>query len=97
MPKRVHDPEAEHRLLTIAAARMRSEGLTQDKIAKRLDKSQPEVSRLVAYAQEKHFLARSPSFLGHNVAEADLKEVDRRGFVPERLRKALRDRAPAGQ
>ncbi|HOX55995.1 MAG TPA: hypothetical protein P5205_03055 [Candidatus Paceibacterota bacterium] len=97
MPKRVQDPEAEHRLLAVAAARMRSEGLTQDKIAKRLDKSQPEVSRLVAYAQEHHYLARSPSFLGHNVAEADLKEVDRRWFVPERLRKALVASAPSGQ
>ncbi len=96
MAKRFEDPEVEHRLMAIAAARMRSEGLTQAKIAKRLGKSQPEVSRLVTYAQSHKFLARSPSFLSQNVEEADLREVDRRWFVHEKLRKALLGAAPAG-
>ncbi|MGD0259318.1 MAG: hypothetical protein ABSD29_05765 [Verrucomicrobiota bacterium] len=96
MPEHREDPEAERRLLAIAAARMRSEGLTQAQIAKRLGKSQPEVSRLVSYAEENQFLARSPSFLSQNVAAADLKEADRRFFVHEELRKVLRKLAPDG-
>jgi len=97
MPKRVEDPEAEHRLLAIAAARLRSENLTQAQIAKRLNKSQPEVSRLISHAEEHLYLARSPSFLIQNVDAVDLAEADRRFFVHEKLRKALRELAPAGR
>jgi len=88
------DPD--YRLLAIAAARLRSEGQTQLQIAKRLRKSQPEVSRMLAYAEAQRFLARAPSFLSQNVNSAELREVERRFFVHEQLREALHGLAPAG-
>jgi DNA-binding transcriptional regulator LsrR (DeoR family) len=97
MPKHLEDPETEHRRLAIAVARFRSRNLTQAQIAKRLNKSQPEVSRLVAYAKEHQFLARAPSFLIQNVDLSDLAEVDRRFFVHDELCPELRKLAPAGR
>jgi DNA-binding transcriptional regulator LsrR (DeoR family) len=89
--------ETDHRLLAIAAARLRGEsGLTQAQIAARLDKSQPEVSRLLAYAKKHEFLARSPSFVKAKVDAKELEEADRRFFVNEELRDALRALAPKG-
>lgn len=85
-----------YRLWAIAAARLRSEGLTQLQIAARLQKSQPEVSRLLSYAEDNLILARAPGFLGQNVSSSELEEVERRFFVPGRLRKALQKRVPEG-
>jgi len=96
MPKHSQDPDAEHRLLAIAAARLRSQDLNQAQISERLEKSQPEVSRLISFAEDHFYLARSPSFLVQNVAAADLAEVDRRFFAPGRLCAKLRGLAPSG-
>ncbi|PWU21228.1 MAG: hypothetical protein C5B50_02255 [Verrucomicrobia bacterium] len=95
MSKRVKNPEDEHLILVAAAARMRGDGKTQAQIAKKLIKSQPEVSRLIADAVEHDFLARSPAFLSWNVKQSIRDEVDRRYYVPEKLRNKLRDLAPA--
>jgi len=60
-----------------------------------LQKSQPEVSRLLAYAEKHNFLARAPALLIQNIPPKDQEEVERRFFVHEHLRSALRRLSPA--
>jgi len=95
MRKYFDRPEPEYRLMAIAAARLRSEGLSQLLIAKRLRRSQPEVSRMLDFAEKHRFLASAPSFLSQNIGPAELKEVERRFFVHLELRQALSKLAPA--
>src|SRR5512139_836304 len=96
MGKSTDAVKTDERLLTIAAARLRSEGLTQGEIGQRLGKTQPEISRLLTLAQELRFLARAPTFLSQNIAREELEEVERRFFVDVDLQRALKDVAPRG-
>ncbi|HRT07775.1 MAG TPA: hypothetical protein P5233_05230 [Candidatus Paceibacterota bacterium] len=96
MPRPARQPNKEYRLEAIAAARLRSLGFTQSQIAQRIGRSQPEVSRLIAFAQKENYLARWPGFLRHKVSADDLQEVDRRYFVSQDLSRKLRLRAPQG-
>ena len=96
MPEQLKELDSEHRLLAIAAARLRGDGLNQSQIAKRLHRSQPEVSRWLDYAEQKKFLAQAPSFLPQNVDPIELREAERRYFSDDELHTILAGIAPAG-
>lgn len=96
MSKEFDSDDREYRLLAIAAARLRSYGLSQKQIAEQLERSQPEISRLLDYAERHGFLAPAPSLLTGNIEPADLQETERRYFLNEEIRLELSRLAPPG-
>jgi DNA-binding transcriptional regulator LsrR (DeoR family) len=93
---RIQDPEASHRCLTVAAARLRSDGAEQKDIAPRLGISQPKVSRLLKEAVEKKYLSRGPALLRANIAEEDYKAAEIQYFYRDDLARKFEKLVPAG-
>lgn len=100
MPKRPNPRAQEQvRIKGLAAAKLRSEGLTQQQIATRTGFSQPEVSRLLHQAVAVwHFLDPHPRLLRENATALELNAAERicAGAIDyaDRLRSAYRGKLP---
>ncbi|HOC56184.1 MAG TPA: hypothetical protein PKI20_11230 [Verrucomicrobiota bacterium] len=70
------------RRLVIAAAIMRSNGLSREEIGKALKRSPSAVTKLLKLAEDAGYLSSAPTFLRHKVNDADFAEV-RRSFFGE--------------
>ncbi len=107
MAKRKTDPDDLRAAQTVAAARLCADGVDQKNIAKRLDISQPGVSRLLNTAEKHGWLIRTPKVLKGRIREStwqeaelllypqDLKSRFRKRFKNSRLRSLrVRDSGP---
>ena len=86
---------AEFRKKAIAAAYMEAQGVKRSDIAKRLDYGEPGVAILLKYAEREEYLSKTPTFLLHNVSEADWHEVRQRFLIQELFTDSLSKIVPA--
>jgi len=74
---------AQFRKEAIAAAYFEAQGISRKDVARKLKSGESKLANLLKYAEQKGYLSKAPTFLRHNVSDADWHDV-RTAFLVEK-------------
>ena|SRR6266545_2621157 len=74
---------AQFRKQAIAAAYFEAQGITRQDMARKLKFDEAKLAHLLKYAEQQRYLSKAPTFLRHNVSDADWHDVRTTFLVEE--------------